>query len=148
MFLCGDFDRANDLAQSTCLRALEKHKHYETGTHLDRWLFVMARRIWLNDKRKEAVTQSKGFVSTDEIELPDNNASPEMNILANEVLSKLMGLPEAQRVTAMLVFVEGYSYREASEALEVPIGTIMSRISVARKKLAEEITVELRESGT
>jgi RNA polymerase sigma-70 factor (ECF subfamily) len=59
-----------------------------------------------------------------------------------------MGLPEAQRVTAMLVFVEGYTYREASEALEVPIGTIMSRISVARKKLAEDIAVELQESGT
>jgi RNA polymerase sigma-70 factor (ECF subfamily) len=51
------------------------------------------------------------------------------------VFTQVMHLPEAQRETVMLVFVEGYSYREAAALLEVPIGTIMSRLSNARQKL-------------
>jgi len=101
----------------------------------------MARRIWLNEKRKEAVIDRQGLVSIDEVEIPDKNSSPEMNIMAREVLSKLMALPEAQRVTASLVYIEGYTYREASELLEIPIGTVMSRLSVARKKLAENMNI-------
>ncbi len=108
----------------------------------------MARRIWLNEMRREAVMRSKNFLVVDDIELPDNKSSPEMNIVASEVLSRMMDLPEAQRVTATLVFIEGYTYREAAEVLEVPIGTVMSRISVVRKKLAEEFQESAQESGT
>jgi len=59
------------------------------------------------------------------------------NILAREVLSKLKHLPEAQRAAVMLVYVEGLKYKEAAEILEVPVGTIMSRLSAARGRLTE-----------
>ncbi len=146
MFLSGDREQANDLAQATCLRALENHRHFRAGTHLDRWLFVMARRIWLNEMRKASVVASKNFVSIEEIEVADKKPSPEVNIMASDVLSRLMALPEAQRETAALVYVEGHTYREASEMLDVPIGTVMSRLSIVRKKLAEEHDASSKEN--
>ena len=63
-------------------------------------------------------------------------ATIESNILAGQVLRKVQALPEAQRETVFLVYVEGLSYREAAETLGIPIGTIMSRLAAARAKLA------------
>jgi RNA polymerase sigma-70 factor (ECF subfamily) len=61
----------------------------------------------------------------------------ETNILAAQLLREIARLPEAQRETVLLVYAEGFSYREAAEILDVPIGTIMSRLAAAREKLAE-----------
>ena len=74
----------------------------------------------------------------DEIDIPDKKPTAEMNIMAAEVLSSLMRLPAAQRETAALAYVEGYTYQEVSEMLGVPIGTVMSRLSTVRKKLSDE----------
>ena len=57
-----------------------------------------------------------------------------------------MELPEAQRETVLLVYVEGYAYREAAEMLDIPIGTVMSRLAAARKSLS--VLVQVRETGT
>ncbi len=127
---------ADDLAQMTCARAIEKAQHFQPGTHLDRWIFVMARRLWLNEVRRDAIRGSAAFVPAGEVELSDNSASAETNIFARQVLNEVNRLPEAQRVTALLVFVEGYKYVEAAEILDVPVGTIMSRVSAARVTLA------------
>ncbi len=56
--------------------------------------------------------------------------------MANEVLRRVEALPEAQRATVFLAYVEGMSYREVAEILEIPIGTVMSRLAAARAKLA------------
>lgn len=138
--LTGRRDRADDLAQMTCTRALEKAHHFTPGTHLDRWLFVMARRLWLNELRRASIRGSAGFVSADEVDLPDNSAPAEVNIFAREVLSEMNRLPEAQRVAGLLVFVEGYKYAEVAEILDIPIGTVMSRISAARVSLTRRMT--------
>lgn len=137
--LTGRRDAADDLAQATCARAIEKAAHYQAGTHLDRWLFVMARRVWLNEVRKDAIRGSAGFVAIEENEVSDGSAPAETNIFAREVLSELNRLPEAQRVAALLVFVEGYKYAEAAEILDIPTGTVMSRISAARASLARRM---------
>ena len=57
------------------------------------------------------------------------------NIELQQVLKQIQGLPEAQRVTVLLVYVEGMSYREAAEVSEIPIGTVMSRLAAARASL-------------
>lgn len=67
-------------------------------------------------------------------------ADTETNILAREVLSLVTGLPEAQRVVVMLVYVEGFRYREAADVLEIPVGTVMSRLAAARKALKDRTT--------
>lgn len=137
--LTSNRERANDLAQAACLHALEKSKHFQPGTHLDRWLFRLTQRLWLNELRADAVRRGRGLLPVEEIDLPDNKSDPHANLYAKEVLSAVTGLPEAQRVTVMLVYVEGYSYRDASEILEIPIGTVMSRLSAARKTLASRL---------
>ena len=132
-------DRANDLAQSVCLKALEKSEQFEPGTHLDRWMFRIAQRSWINEMRSEAVRRGGGLVTIEEIELPDTTYSgQETNLFVRQMLMRVMELPEAQRMTVMLVYVEGFSYKEASKILDIPIGTVMSRLSKAREKLSSE----------
>lgn len=136
----GQRDRADDLAQATCLRAIEKHDGYEVGTHLDRWLMRMAHRLWLNELRSQNVRRGAGVVAIEETELPDPKANTEANIFHREVLSKVTALPEGQRDVVLLVYVEGLTYREAADTLGIPIGTVMSRLAAARKRIAADLT--------
>lgn len=147
LVLSGKRDVADDLAQMTCMRALEKHEQYTAGTQLDRWMFRTLHRIWLNELRSASVRKAGGLMSVDTLQLPAENTDPEANIFATQVLSKVSALPEAMRATVMLVYVEGYSYREAAEFLDVPIGTIMSRLAAARKNLKGWVSQDERQGG-
>ena len=145
--LSGKPDVADDLAQAACVRAMEKHAGYEPGSNLDRWMFRITQRIWLNELRSATVRRAGGLVPLDTVELAANIPNSETNIFAAEVLKEVMLLPEAMRATVVLVYVEGYSYREAAELLEVPIGTVMSRLAAARKKLSGLASEEMRQAG-
>ena len=134
--LTGARDQAEDLVQATALRAIERARQFAPGTRLDHWLFSILRSIWFNELRSRAVRRGQGFVDAAEALAFDGAAEIETNIEANQVLKAVGKLPEAQRETLFLVYVEGYSYREAAEALDVPIGTVMSRLSAARIALA------------
>ena len=137
--LTSNRERANELAQAACLHALEKADLFQPGTHLDRWLFRLTQRLWLNEMRANAVRRGQGLLPVEELDLPDKKPDPHANLYAKEVLSAVVGLPEAQRVAVMLVYVEGYSYREAAGILEIPIGTVMSRLAAARKTLVSRL---------
>lgn len=143
----GDRQMASDLAQATCLRALEKADGFTPGTRLDSWLFKMAHRLWLNEIRAQAVRRGGGLMPVESLDLPDPAPTPETNIFTTEVLSFIYGLPEAQRAAVLLVYCDGYSYAEAAEILEVPIGTIMSRLSSARRKVADAMGKESMEQA-
>ncbi len=143
--LTGQRDKADDLAQMTCARALQKAHLFDPGTHLDRWLFVMARRLWLNQLRSDARHGTMGLLSVDEMQIADTSASTETNIFAREVLHEVNTLPEAQRTAALLVFVEGYKYAETAEILDIPVGTVMSRISAARATLATRLAQDTKD---
>lgn len=133
--LTGQSSHADDLAQATVLRAIENASKYTAGTNLDGWVFTIARRIWLNEKRAAKVRNEGNLVSLDATDLPDPKSGPETNIFQRQVFEQVMALPEAQRVTVLLVYVEGYAYREAAELLDIPIGTVMSRLAAARKTI-------------
>lgn len=137
--LTSNRERADELAQAACLHALEKADLFQAGTHLDRWLFRLTQRLWLNEMRADAVRRGQGLLPVEELDLPDKKPDPHANLYAKEVLSAVVGLPEAQRVAVMLVYVEGYSYREAAGILEIPIGTVMSRLAAARKTLVSRL---------
>ena len=130
-------DLADDLAQAACLRALEKADLFQQGTQFDRWIFRLTHNLWINELRKQAVRRGTGITPIEETDLPDPRPDQEMNILGQQVLSQIMTLPEAQRSTVLLVYGEGYSYRDAAKVLEIPVGTVMSRLAGARKKLAQ-----------
>jgi RNA polymerase sigma-70 factor, ECF subfamily len=133
--LSGSRDTADDLVQATCLRAIERADQFQLGTHLDRWLFSILRSIWLNELRSRRVREGRGFVDASEALVFDGGRETETNIFAAQVLREVGKLPEAQRETVLLVYVEALSYREAADILAVPIGTVMSRLAAARLTL-------------
>ncbi len=145
--LSGTSDVADDLLQSTCLRALERHHQVTSYERLDSWLMTICRSIWLNEVRARSVRRAQALSVTPEAELVATGPDSETNIFAAEVFTQVMQLPEAQRETVMLVFVEGYSYREAAALLDVPIGTIMSRLSNARQKLKTVMQHDLADTA-
>lgn len=139
LVLSGDRELASDLAQATALRALERAEQFQPGSRLDRWCFTILSSIWKNELRSRAVRRSQSIVPIEDagLQVPDRS---EVNILAREVLTHMMTLPEAHRETLFLVYIEGYSYAEAAQRLEIPIGTVMSRLANGRKRLKEAMS--------
>jgi len=129
-------DTAEDLVQATCVRALERAHQFAPGTRLDRWLFTILRSIWINELRARRLRQGRGVVDAEIALVFEGGEAIETNILAAQVLSEIGRSSEAQRETILLVYAEGFSYREAAEFLEVPIGTIMSRLAAMRERLS------------
>lgn len=131
-------DVADDLVQATCLRALERADQFVAGTRLDRWLFSILHSIWLNEVRSRRVREGQGFVDAGEALTFDGAHDTETHVMAGQVLKRVNALPEAQRTVVFLAYVEGLSYREVASILDIPIGTVMSRLAAARAKLASD----------
>jgi RNA polymerase sigma-70 factor (ECF subfamily) len=137
LVMSGDRNVAEDLAQAACLRALEYEHQFLVGTRLDRWVFRIARTIWLNQLRAERVRTGNGVVALDDAGLFDTTTNADEILNFNDLVSQVLSLPVAQRTAVLLVYVEGYSYREAADHLEIPIGTVMSRLAAARLRLSD-----------
>ncbi|EJB04108.1 RNA polymerase sigma factor, sigma-70 family [Rhizobium leguminosarum bv. trifolii WSM597] len=131
-------DVADDLVQATCVRALERADQFIPGTRLDRWLFSILHSIWLNEIRSRRVRQGQGFVDARETLTFDGAHATETQVMAGQVLKRVNALPEAQRTVVFLAYVEGLSYREVASILDIPIGTVMSRLAAARARLSGE----------
>jgi len=131
----GNKPDADDLFQATALRALEKAHQFEPGSRFVNWAFTIAVSIWRNELRSRSVRLGQGVEDADETNLGTDYSSGETNIFASEVLTRIAALPPAQSLAIMLVYVEGNSYREAAEILDIPIGTVMSRLATARQTL-------------
>jgi len=136
LILAGSRDAADDLVQATCLRAIERSHQFTPGTRLDRWLFSILHSIWLNELRAARYRRGEGLGDAETALVFAGIKEIETNILAGQVLTHVQNLPEAQRETLFLVYVEGLTYREAAAVLDVPIGTVMSRLAGARERLA------------
>ncbi|EJM68047.1 RNA polymerase sigma factor, sigma-70 family [Pseudomonas sp. GM55] len=104
---------------------------------MDRWLLSILHSIWLNEVRAQRVRQGQGWVDADQALSFDGESVAQTHVLAAQVIRRVDALPEAQRETVFLAYVEGLSYREVADVLQVPIGTVMSRLATARAKLAE-----------
>lgn len=126
---------ADDLFQSTALRTLEKAAQFEPGTRFDNWAYTIAVSIWRNELRSRSVRTGTGVIDAQDANLVARENDGEMNIFTSDVLNRIMALPEAQRAAVQLVYMDGYAYREAAEILSIPVGTVMSRLSAARKTL-------------
>jgi RNA polymerase sigma-70 factor (ECF subfamily) len=138
--LTGNVADADDLAQSAVERALVKHRSFAPGSRFDAWMFRIARNLWIDGLRRAKVRgptvdiDDAGWVAGS-----DGREVAETHIAAQKAVAAMTALPEAQRDVAALVLVEGLSYQEAADALEIPIGTVMSRLSRARKSLADAL---------
>jgi len=136
--LTGDQDKGDDLVQETCARALSRLDQWEAGTRLDSWMFRIAQNIWFDQKRSQKVRGD--VVDIDQMyDLPgeDGRDIMEERLTLKEVARGMKRLPNDQQMLIALVCVDGLSYKEASDILEVPIGTVMSRLARARRSLYE-----------
>jgi RNA polymerase sigma-70 factor, ECF subfamily len=126
---------AEDLLQRCCLRALEKREQWRPDSVLLSWLFSIMHSVWLNELRAAQLRREGSLdvgVQIEELQDPGSAGDPEYQMMCRQVVDAVEALPEAQRVVMILVAVEGFSYREAAQILEVPVGTVMSRLSRAR----------------
>jgi RNA polymerase sigma-70 factor, ECF subfamily len=131
---------AEDLVQRCCLRALEKRMQWQPGSVLLSWLFSIMHSVWLNELRsvqRRREGNLDGAVDIDDFEDHSRQGDPEYQLLCRQIVQAVGALPEAQRVVMVLVAVEGFSYREAAQIMDVPIGTVMSRLSRARMTIGE-----------
>ncbi|WP_338580613.1 sigma-70 family RNA polymerase sigma factor [Pseudomonas sp. MAG733B] len=128
---------AEDLVQATCVRALERAAQFAPGTRMDHWLMSILHSIWLNEVRARRVRHGQGTIEGEDVLSFDGEYVAQTHVMAAQVIRRVDALPETQRETVFLAYVEGLSYREVAEVLQVPIGTVMSRLAAARSKLAE-----------
>ena len=134
--LTRDMDRGDDLVQETCLRALAKLDQWQPGTRLDSWLYRIAQNAWFDRNRSAKVRGENIEIDTvQELAGEDGRVVMESRLTLSVVAEAMDRLPPDQRVLIDLVCVDGMSYKDAAETLDVPIGTVMSRLARARSAL-------------
>jgi RNA polymerase sigma-70 factor (ECF subfamily) len=136
--LCGSRDLADDLVQEACERALAARDQYRPGTRFDAWMFRILRNLWIDQFRKRRTAGPQDTLDQHpDIAEPSGEKDIVDRMMLRRVLGAIAELSDDQREVLVLVCVEELSYREAAEVLDVPIGTIMSRLARARRNLAD-----------
>lgn len=136
---------AEDLVQKTAVRALERSHQFTAGSKLRSWLYSIMHSIWKNELRAEQLRR-ESISNLTEIESYESpGCNEETNQLFKEVVSEVNALPDKQRAVMLLVCVEGYSYQETSDILDIKIGTVMSRLARARLTIGQTFLAPNRE---
>lgn len=150
----GDESEAEDLVRQTILEAYRAWDHYETGTNCRAWLMAILEDIFLDGFRDPGPRAGpQGGDRPDEAsvfrELRD--ADPEEGFLDRlgdpEIAAAIEDLEDALRVPLVLADLQGLSYQEVAEAMEVPVGTVKSRLFRARRRLQEGLYDRARRTG-
>ncbi len=124
---------ADDLVQVALERALGKSEQWTAGTRLDSWMFRIIKNAWIDEVRSRA-RRDVLFVAEEAGEhVGDDSADMHQQRLA--IQKALSLLSEEHRLVVGLVLVDGMAYKEAAEVLEIPIGTLTSRLARAREAL-------------
>lgn len=142
--LAGSVDRGDELVQAACERLLKHHSRLRPETRLDSWLYQVIRNLHVDGLRAQAVKERGAEKIRLEMALagpPESTLDDHLRLL--EVHEALQQLSEEQRSALMLVCVEGFSYKEAAEVLDIPIGTVTSRLVRGRSALIAQL-----EAGT
>lgn len=130
--LAGQVADADDLVQIVLERALARAEQWRPDAALDKWVFAIARNAWRDELRARGRTQNL-FVAEEAGAMTADGSSAPAQKLA--LAAALAALPPDHREVVALVLVEGLSYAEAAELLEVPVGTVTSRLARARATL-------------
>lgn len=144
--LCGDATLADDLVQLACERALKARDQWQEGTRLDAWAFRILRNLWIDGVRARRDRETGSIEDAEHVAGEDGRRVAHAAIAAEATLQALAGLSDDHRRVLTLVCVDEMSYREAAEALGVPVGTVMSRLARARKALAAALGLTEGES--
>ncbi len=136
--LTGSADQADDLVQAGCLKALERSDQWQPGTSLASWMYRILQTTWIDQQRK--VVRHKTVADTDTVEQHATDHAErqrDADDMLRDVGREIEALPEEQRTVLLLVCVEGMAYKEAAEVLDLPVGTVLSRVARARGRLAD-----------
>lgn len=141
--IVGSVSEAEDVVQDTFLRAWRYFESFEVGTNCRAWLFRIMFNVINGRRGKQAKMPESSLEDIEGSSVAGNvvEIDPTRKIEESEVLDAASRLPEAYRSILWLVVVEEFSYREASDILGVPIGTVMSRLHRARNELRKMLVV-------
>ncbi len=138
--LAGNQPDADDLVQSACVKALRNAAQFREGTRMDSWMYRIIQTLWIDDCRRAKTRGAQ--IDPEVVSLSDGGRGarlPEDRMMLDTARHAMSALPENQRVVLSLVAIEGMSYKETAEVLEVPVGTVMSRLSRAREALLPQL---------
>ena len=136
--LARDAADADDLLQVALERALKARASWTPGTRLDSWMMRIVRNCWIDEVRSRT-RRARTFVAEEEGATIGSDAHREIEVRAelHDVEKAMNSLSADQREVIALVLVEGLAYKEAAELLEIPIGTLTSRLTRGRQALAQ-----------
>lgn len=140
--LTGTVADGDDLVQDTVERALKNLDQWEAGTRLDSWMFRIAKNRFIDSRRAARRNEAVLVEALDkerESTTLDGSKAIEDRLTLTALIRALQSLPVEQREVVALVLIDGASYREAADALGIPIGTLTSRIARARESLASAL---------
>lgn len=138
--LAGHMADADDLVQLTVERALARRSQWIIGSRMDSWAMRIMKNAWIDETR----SRGRKRLSTVEDDFMERVADPsvasqDMRVEAMAIRQAMSRLPEDQRLAVALVLVEGLSYAEAAEVLEIPPGTLTSRLVRGRMALMSDL---------
>ncbi len=142
MNLTKNYEDAKDLFQETAFRAIKNREKFNPGTNFKAWSFTIMKNIFINNYRKK-VKANTIFDSTDNDFYINSGSRKELNggeskVFLQELNAMIDHLDENIRVPFEMHF-EGFKYQEIADKLDLPLGTVKSRIFFARKELKEKI---------
>ena len=140
--LTSNRDNAQDLLQDTTLKALDNQDKFIDNTNFKGWVFTIMRNIFINDYRR--IIRSQTIIDSSEelylLNLPQESGldTPEGSYTMNEIIKCINDFSDEYRVPFSM-HVSGFKYHEIAEKMDLPIGTVKSRIFFARKRLQETL---------
>jgi RNA polymerase sigma-70 factor (ECF subfamily) len=155
--MTGDEDDANDLVQETYLKAFRFFDKFEKGTNCKAWLFRILKNSYINDYRKavkepnkvdyEDVQNFYENIKPNEIDSRHYEQDAFSNLLDDEITNVLSALPEDFRTAIILSDIEGFTYEEIADFVDIPVGTVRSRLHRARKMLYAQLYDYAKDKG-
>jgi len=134
---------AEDLVQETYLKALRGFATFQTGTNFRAWIFRILKNTVVTARSKVAARLTTTIYIEDDLPIPENSPNPESLLIRRlnieSVQSAIEKLPPVYREVILLSEVEDTTYREIADILDIPIGTVMSRLARARKMIRQSL---------
>ena len=145
--LTSDTDKAQDLLQETFLKALTYSDKFTHNTNFKAWIYTIMKNTFINDYRRSMNTKNTFEIANNEFNLKIDKdkgyPSPESIYNSKEIIKCINALEDEYK-TPFNLFLEGFKYKEIAEELNLPLGTIKSRIFFTRKKLEKSLKEYIR----
>jgi RNA polymerase sigma factor (sigma-70 family) len=152
-----DSDDANDLVQDTYLKAFRFIDSFERGTNAKAWLFRILKNSFINDYRKKSKEPAKvdyqdveSYYNSDDVDrqiTPDLRVESLQDMIGDEISNALNSLDVDFRTVIILCDLEGFKYDEMAKILDIPIGTVRSRLHRARNLLKDKLSKYAKKMG-